>query len=227
MTAIYADVVKEATVAADALLPGAELCRPFPGLPPRRNRWWSHRVVPIAFCLVWIGPAVAMATSKPTTWSEGLAVGVGTLVGIAASSLFAAKTPVQRLEARLPPTGHAAVLAYTAADESRLRDELRQTHVDLRELDGSRITSLADLASELDAALGPFAHPSEPAAKIAAHIGHESRGTGERALLWRDAHQLWAHDQAAFSRFVADWDRAMHRKGAVRLLFVDLGRPAV
>ena len=76
-------------------------------------------------------------------------------------------------------------------------------------LDGSQIRSVADLANELDEALGGFRYPEDPWQKVLAHIDHEARGAGRRAVVWTNAHQFAQVDPASFAEFMTEWRECM------------------
>jgi hypothetical protein len=188
------------------------LWQPFPGQPlQQRPKWWWTVAVLAAASAFWI-------------WRRG-----GPTWIVVSSTVFLcfllvveklARRRQNRLQALLGDSRRATVLTHDPANHAAIDAMLRTIGIDVRELDGHRIRSVADLASELDRVLGPFEHPTDPHAKVTAHIGHERRGTGERVLLWREARRLQAHDPAGFDRFLCDWSRAM-ANGADRLLFVD------
>lgn len=139
---------------------------------------------------------------------------------------FPPRTPRQRLGRHLPTLAQDSVFTFAPTDERQLCDVLVAESIDTLPLDGSRITSTTDLARELDATLGPFRYPEDPAAKVQAHIRHERRGSGAIAILWRHAEVFRRADAAAFERFTADWEHAMRRNGAARLLLLDLAPAA-
>jgi len=86
---------------------------------------------------------------------------------------------------------------------------LRDQRVEAVHLDGSQIRSVADLANELDGALGGFRYPEDPWRKAMAHIDHEARGAGRRAVIWTNAHQLVEADRECFEEFLAEWRECM------------------
>lgn len=187
------------------------LCAAFPGMPlqtkRRPRRWWILGFVVLVMTLLW--------ALDPMPWNLFPLVW-----GVLAASVFVTRSSVDRV---LPAARSTSVLTFAPQNESIVRNLLALPKVDVRTLEGSRITTSSDLAAALDDALGPFTYPSDPAARIAAHLAHERRGSGERVLLWRDADRLRRADRAAFDRFLTDWERAMHRAGVHRTLLVDLG----
>lgn len=130
------------------------------------------------------------------------------------------RSPLNRLQAEIPPARRASILAFDPSNTDAVRTLLATAEPGTVELDGVRIRSVDDLARELDAALGPFQHPTDPLAKVLAHFGHESRGVGERAILWTGAATMRSADPQGFARVIAAWSRAMwHTDG--RLLLLD------
>lgn len=83
-----------------------------------------------------------------------------------------------------------------------------------------RMPDAAGLAGELDRVLGPFEFPTDPTARITAHIRHERRGNGHRAILLIGADAETRRTHPHLAAFVADWARIMRRNRMQRLLFV-------
>lgn len=194
-------------------LSGVATRRPFAGKPLMRGCYAAMALLNlyIAYRLEW-------------GW-ETLPIGA-TVALLAWFVLHPPGFPPVDLELALPAAGRCCVLAHDATAAGAILDVLRNHGHEARELDGSRIRSASDLADALDAAFGAFGEPRDPVARIVAHIAHERRGTGAKALLWRDANTMRTTDRPTFDRFVADWAGAMATNGSARLLFVDLGRKA-
>jgi hypothetical protein len=185
-------------------------------------RWWpSQWPLPLQLLvLITLGTGIGMACGGLPWAAQGLLV--------AASFAVTLRGPIlRRIRKLLPQVEERSVQAMPAVDLATLRRALQQCDIDCVEIDGSRVRDQQGLAVELDRVLGPFQYPTEPSAKILAHLAHESRGRGRRVVLWTHAATMRAADPAAFAAFVAAWAEAMPKRGLRRSLWLDLSAEAI
>ena len=105
-------------------------------------------------------------------------------------------------------------------DVVALRAALIDYGFDVVVLEAARLPDAASLAAELDRTLGAFDHPSQPWDKTLAHLGHERRGVGLRALLLLGADATERQRQPHLQDFLDAWAKGMRYNRMRRLLFV-------
>lgn len=177
--------------------------------------WWpSQWPLPIQF-LTLIALGVGLGSACGGQPWHGLLVAMTVAVTLRGPILH-------RVRKLLPQVEERAVQPLPDVDLATLREALRKCDIDCVEIDGSRVRDQQGLAVELDRVLGPFHHPTEPSAKILAHLAHEARGIGRRVVLWTHASTMRAQDPTAFAAFVAAWAGTMPKRGLRRSLWIDL-----
>ncbi len=180
---------------------------------------------PRRFGVLWLGAPfvwfqLPLWNVSTNGWVFGVVSVLPAVVVLLCYALGLAARPTNRMQVALPAARRASILTFDPANADAVRAMLETCRISRVEIDGIGIRSLTDLARCLDAALGPFQYPTDPLAKVLAHIGHESRAVGERAILWHGAATMLAADPAGLAHVIAAWSRAM-RTADGRLLLVD------
>ncbi len=114
----------------------------------------------------------------------------------------------------------SSVHQVPGANADELRVALQAAFYTTVDLDLGDVRDERSLAAALDAHLGPFQHPEDPAAKILAHLGHERRGAGHVAVLARGTATLRRDHPELLQGFVAQWAHKMRGNCGQRLLFL-------
>ncbi|MCU0864426.1 MAG: hypothetical protein MUC36_11570 [Planctomycetes bacterium] len=109
---------------------------------------------------------------------------------------------------------------------AELRARLTERDVVVHELDGTTISSLAALVTELHHRFGKRAGPKDPAANAAAILVEMAiRQGGTHALLWHDFGNFARRDPEGFGRFMARWTSTVALSMPHVLLFVERPLP--
>lgn len=128
-------------------------------------------------------------------------------------------TQASRSGTMLPGLAESSVQSLPT-DVVALRAALVDHGFDVVVLESARMPDAAGLAAELDRTFGTFENPSEPTARIRAHLGHERRGVGLRALLLLGADATERQRQPHLQDFLDAWAKGMRYNRMQRLLFV-------
>ena len=109
---------------------------------------------------------------------------------------------------------------------AELRARLAERDVVVHELDGTTISSLAALVTELHRQFGKRAGPKDPAANAASILVEMvTRQGGTHALLWHDFDTFARRDPEGYGRFMARWTNTVALAMPHVLLFVERPLP--
>jgi hypothetical protein len=109
---------------------------------------------------------------------------------------------------------------------AELRARLAERDVVVHELDGTTISSLAALVTELHRRFGKRAGPKDPAANAASILVEmATRHGGTHALLWHDFDTFARRDPEGHGRFAARWTNTVALAMPHVLLFVERPQP--
>lgn len=121
----------------------------------------------------------------------------------------------------------ADTVAWFPRDQfPELQAVLAERDVVVHELDGTTISSLAQLVTELQRRFGKRAGPKDPAANAASIlVDMATRHKGTHALVWHDFDTFAQRDPEGYGRFVARWTNTVALAMPHVLLFVERPLP--